>query len=415
VAGAAVLAGAWSVVSPAWAEPETKQPPAERPAPAAPPASGQKILIAPEGPLPKVPGTDIDDLSDGLREGCAFFNQPGIAAAVFRDTGIVAIGAAGVRELGKPERLTTSDAMHVGSVSKGMTATLVAMMVEEGKLRWEMTLAEAFPELAPKMSDGYRAVTLEQVMHHRGGVPAFTDGRAPEFAMVQQLKGDPKEQRAQFLGRLLAGQPQSKPGTQFTYSNADYAIAAGAVEAATGRRWEGLMEERVFGPLGMATAGFGWPATVAEPGAPHGHTMDGDALRAVPVDHPYRLPVALAPAGDIHCSIEDFAKYGQFHLRGILGEEDKLLRRESFAMLHKPMGEYAMGWVPARRGDHQLSWHNGSAGTFFALIQLDPESKTGVVIVTNSGTGDKACQTMSKNMMERYAPLKATKAEEAGH
>lgn len=339
--------------------------------------------------------------------------QPGIAAAVFRDSGIVAVAATGVRAMESDARITTRDRMHVGSCTKSMTAVIVGMLVEEGLLRWDMTLGEALPALAASMNESYRAVPLELMLHHRAGLPAFTAGAAPEFELTKDLKGSPAEQRLEFARRLLSRPPADAPGSHFVYSNADYAVAAVITEQATGKSWEDLLQQRLFEPLNMNDSGFGWPATPERPDQPLGHAAAADGLRPLPVDHAYHLPACLAPSGDVHCSIEDFARYGVFHLRGLhaldpLDGGRPLLSPRTFAKLHQPFGEYAMGWVAAKRGDAQLTWHNGSAGTFFALITLDPDRNCGVVVIANAGTGSKACEAVTKTLLDRFAPRTQT-------
>ncbi len=83
----------------------------------------------------------------------------------------MARGAVGLRRAGSDVAATTGDKFHIGSCTKSRTATLAAMLVEEGKLTWQTKLADVLPELAGSMHPDYRAVTLEQLLAHRAGVP----------------------------------------------------------------------------------------------------------------------------------------------------------------------------------------------------------------------------------------------------
>ena len=85
--------------------------------------------------------------------------------------------------------MTTNDVFHIGSDTKSMTATLTAMLIEEGKLRWDTTIADVFPELKGKMDKQYEAVTVEQLLTHRGGVPGAPPAAAWKRAWEQ--KGTP--------------------------------------------------------------------------------------------------------------------------------------------------------------------------------------------------------------------------------
>lgn len=332
-------------------------------------------------------------------------NQPAMAAAVFSSDEIIEINTVGVTRGDRDDarEVTVDDAFHIGSCTKAVTALMIATLVEEGVLWWDMPLEQALPDLAPDMDEDFKAVTLTQLLRHRAGIASYTDGNKPEFQRVRALTGTPMEQREALARLVLTAPPAERPGTRFVYSNAGYGIAAAIAEHATGKSWEELVRNRVFGPLGMDRAGFGWPATVEKPDAVMGHVPTGTVLMPLPVSHPYRIPAALAPSGDIHCSIRDLTAFAQANLAGIRGAND-LISHKNWMMLHQPEGEYAMGWVGARRGDGQISWHNGSAGTFFALMTLDPDLDCGVVVMSNSGNGEAACQELSRRLLAQHAP-----------
>src|SRR5262245_45560629 len=96
---------------------------------------------------------------------------PGLAGAIVVGDTVTEIGAVGVRKAGSPERLTVNDRFHMGSCTKSMTATLIAMLVEQGRLSWTTTIADVFPDLRERMHPDFRSVTLEQLLSHRAGVP----------------------------------------------------------------------------------------------------------------------------------------------------------------------------------------------------------------------------------------------------
>src|SRR5258705_10183619 len=105
----------------------------------------------------------------------------GMAAAVLRGERIIAQGAAGVRKRGTAERITLDDRFHLGSCTKAMTATLVAMLVEEGKVNWTTTLGELFADTVKPMHPAWEKVTLRQVLAHRAGLRFEPDGLAQVF------------------------------------------------------------------------------------------------------------------------------------------------------------------------------------------------------------------------------------------
>src|SRR5262249_21936799 len=140
---------------------------------------------------------------------------------------------------------------HIGSCTKAMTATLIAMLVEEHKLRWEMTIAEGLPKLAASIDRSYRDVTLAQLLSHWGGIPANGNQDQPA--------GPVTEQRLSYIRQVLSQPSPVGPCKQWVYSNAGYVIAAAIAEQAARSSWEDLMQRRIFRPLRMTTAGFGPP------------------------------------------------------------------------------------------------------------------------------------------------------------
>lgn len=370
---------------------------------------------APQAPADDKAKPAIENLDEYLAGVAAEYQQPGIAAAVFNHSRILAIGVAGVRQLGQPDELLITDHLHIGSCTKAITSTMIATLVEEGVIWWDMPMEKALPDMAPEMNEAFRTATLAQFLEHSAGLPAFTSGNAPEFELLKGIEGSPREQRKEFTRRLLSRAPDYAPGSASVYSNADYAVAAAVAESISGVAWEDLITQRVFLPLAMDDSGFGWPATPDNPNQPFGHIAGPQGISPLPLDHPYRLSPTLAPAGDVNCSIEDFATFAQFHLAGILGllpqepgEEKARISQQQFIKMHLSTGQFAMGWLSARRGDSQLTWHNGSAGTFFSLMTLDPDDDIGVVVITNAGTGGKACENATRTLMDRFAPMPKT-------
>src|SRR5438477_2810764 len=130
------------------------------------------------------------DVSALLAPIIAKHDVPGMAAAVVQSGEIVAVGVAGVRTRGKGDKIAAADKFHIGSDTKAMTAMLCGILVDEGKLKWGQTLGETFPELKKSMHAQYQAVTLEQLLTHRGGAPADIT-KDSLWGKLWQYKGTP--------------------------------------------------------------------------------------------------------------------------------------------------------------------------------------------------------------------------------
>ncbi len=280
---------------------------------------------------------------------------PGMAAAVIRNGDTVALGVAGVRTRGKPDPVAAADCFHIGSDTKAMTAMLCGILVDEGKLKWGQTLGETFPELKKSMHAQYQAVTLEQLLTNHGGAPGELE-KDEVWSKLWQHKGTPTSARRLLLEGVTSQPSAATPGEKFIYSNAGYAMAGHMAEQVTGKSREDLLREKIFRPLGMTTAGFGAPGTRAKNDQPRGHKADGSPVEPGPgADN----PVAIGPAGIVHCSIEDWAK---FIAANLPSAKTKLVKPETLEKLHTPApGEpkYAMGWIIA---DGQ-PWAGGPALT----------------------------------------------------
>src|SRR3954452_2316694 len=136
------------------------------------------LLAAPLGGAMAAPAPPPDHLDSLLRPIRQKYDLPALAGAVVTSEGLIAAGAVGVRKYGTDIPVTVRDQFHLGSCTKSMTATLIATLVEEGKLSWDTILAQAFPDLVDLMNPAYRSVTLEQLFAHRGGFASY-DGTYP--------------------------------------------------------------------------------------------------------------------------------------------------------------------------------------------------------------------------------------------
>lgn len=316
---------------------------------------------------------------------------PGLAAAVVRGGRTVAVGAVGVRKAGSEESVTLSDKWHIGSCTKSMTAALAGMLVEEGRLGWNTTLAEMFAPLASRMQPEWRGVTLVQLLAHHGGGPPDLNEDGLWSRLWGRVQEPPREQRAYLTRELLTKhKPVAAPGTKYVYSNAGYALVGHAIEERLDRPWEVVLRRRLFRPLGMGSAGFGAPATVGAVDQPWGHKV-GDDGALTPVSPGLRgdNPAAIGPGGTVHCTIGDLARYAAWQLGGARGKSS-LLGPETFTKLHTPYAAdsgYACGWVVTNRpwGGGTVLTHNGSNTMFFAVMWIAPEKNFAVVVCTNLG------------------------------
>jgi CubicO group peptidase (beta-lactamase class C family) len=323
-------------------------------------------------------------------------NVPGMAAVTFTRDAQTGRAASGVRRVGDTAPLTGDELWHLGSETKAMTATMIATLVQQGRLSWHSRPVKVLPELAGHARRAYRRVTLQQLLSHRAGIRPWES--ATEFP--KHMAGSATRQR-RLAARSLLGSKPIGPVGRFRYSNGGYVLAAAMAERVTGRSWEHLMQERLFGPLGIGAV-TGWPLD-AGAGQPAGHILRGGAYAPVTPSQ-YRLPVFLRPAGDVSLTLHDYVRFAQLHLGA---QNPAIVSAATLARLHAPTGRYALGWVVQGTGAARVLAHEGSAGTFDAVIVLVPARSAGVIAVTNAGgvAADKAIVDLALKLARALQPM----------
>ena len=342
-------------------------------------------LAAPQAPAPDATkGASIEARIESIR---AAAGVPALGGALVTLDGLARVWVAGTRRAGGEERVTADDLWHLGSCTKSMTATLIALLVTRGDLAWDTPLGESLPELATQMDVDFLDVTLVDLVCHRAGIRANPSNLGKLVFDLSSLV----EQREEVALVVLSNPPVHPPKGNFLYSNTGFILAGHLAEVATGKPWEELIRTLLFEPLGMASAGFGAPGTEESCDQPRGHGASGTPVEPGPrADNPR----VLGPAGTVHASLADWAKYVQLHLRGARADVkvgEITLARETFARLHAPYPgkdpKYGYGWVfekPAWvTGGGSGFWHNGSNTMWYCVTWLEPEKGMAVLVAAN--------------------------------
>lgn len=326
---------------------------------------------------------DRKAVREALSTALKKYDVPALGVAVITPGGEV-VEVAGVRKRGDDVKATAYDQWHLGSDSKAMTAMLLAVLVNKKLVRYDSTLAEVFPDLAGKMHEDFKPVTLEQILRHRSGLRA----NLPMSWHIFPAKGPTREQRQKATATLLADKPELKPGSKFHYSNAGYTIAGHVAERVGKASWEELMKQHIFEPLQMKSAGFGAPGSKEHVDQPWPHRDGG---KPVPPGPNADNPEVISPAGRVHCSLPDWAKFAKEVLRGAEGK-DGLLPASAYRKLVEPAeGEdyTAGGWIAGKSRHGPLLSHDGSNTMNHCTAILFPKPGVAVLVTCNQG-GDAA-------------------------
>lgn len=326
---------------------------------------------------------------------------PALAGVVSDTDGLVAQFASGVRRAGASEPVTLDDRWHIGSNTKAMTAALFARMVEADRGAWSSTLPSLFPDL--KLDPAWSQITLEQLMAHRAGI---SDAPVMGQGWMMRAHGDTRPldlQRTEIASRVLGAPPTGKPGV-FEYGNLNFILAGAAIERLSGMSWERTIQERLFSPLGVTSAGFGAPKGVA----PWGHVAAGGDFRGIDPAGPSDNPPVLGPAGTLHMTLADHARFARLFLK-----PTSLLTPDSVRRLSTPFPAadppaYGMGWMvlgsrPWSHGD--VLAHEGSNTFWHEVVIIAPARGVAIITVCNAGreASKQAAVRLAQGLQKAYA------------
>ncbi len=366
-------------------------------------------------------------------------NIPGMSALVLQGDRIVAQGVAGVRKLGNATPIALGDEFEICSCAKAMTASLVALLAEEGRLTLHTTLGEIFSATVKDLSPAWEKVTLQQLLDHQAGL---TDQHMIRFLTSVMFSSSPTQQRLSFARKILAHPPDYPPGGKAVYNSADYMIVAAALETLTGRTWEELIRQKLFAPLGITTAGFGPPGISGQVVQPWGHGPRRLLYVNLPgaTDHPIDpgsclsadYPMAAEPAGLVHMSVHDWATFVGWQLRGAPANPSRdpaFLTPQSFDQLQVAVGGpifaspsaqspmqgagYVSGWFTdikpwakgPRPGDSgRVLFHQGDNGRWNCVVWIAPEIDFAVVVACNRTAMWSECDRVVAALIREFAP-----------
>lgn len=352
--------------------------------------SGRAVAqTSPAAPAKVAPDQLIQDLRRDSKAAA-------LAGMAFNRDGILWQGVAGVRRADQPDLATLEDPWHLGSNTKAMTATVYARLVEKGQAKRGATVPELFPDLRPNPS--WATTTIEQLMSHRAGV---SDRTLLDPSWLIASRTDPRpvrDQRRALAAKVFAAPPTGKPAS-FEYANANFILAGAAIERIADAPWEDVIKTELFDPLDMPSAGFGAPLGEA----PWGHSRDGQPLDPTGISD---NPPALGPAGTVHVSLGDYAKF----VRLFMGDPKGFLTPESIRWLTTPPTDearsYALGWgtfKAAPWNQKPALFHEGSNTLWHLVCLVSPENGTAVVTATNDDArGTKAAQTLALELIKRF-------------
>ena len=327
---------------------------------------------------------------------------PGMAIAVVEDGKIALARGYGVRKLGAPEPVDADTIFPTGSTGKAVTAVALAILVDEGKLRWDDKVIDHLPDF--RMHDPWvtREMTVRDLLVHRSGLGLG----AGDLLFVPRTS----RSRTDVVRALRHIKPATSFRSGYAYDNILYVVAGELVAAVSGQSWESFIRDRVFRPAGMKNSVSHEDERFANPNRAQPHARIGGRVRGLGEQQvlPERegLGQVAAPAGGLSSSASDLARWLQVQLaQGALPEgEGKRLYSETVARdmwtpqvltpirpLPAPIAEitpqfsaYALGWNVQDYRGVKLVQHGGAVFGVLTMVVLVPDHKLGFSLQINS-------------------------------
>lgn len=262
------------------------------------------------------------------------YNVPALAVGHLQERKLTT-KLVGVRKSGDSTPIEKNDKFHLGGIATTLTATLAASLIRKGILSWNTTMQEVFSDINIHPQNQHTTISM-LTAHTAGLMPGSSSAEyGIWWSTFRNASVTAVEARRRFAEYMLQQAPQGTPGVTATWSNPGYIIIAAVMEIRTTRSWEELMQE-LFQELGMTGCGFGVQpessrSSVENPW-PHTTSSEGPVPELPDALHGDN-PAAVWPALGVHCTMESFGNFLQYHLDGYYGRPTSLLARDDFEML----------------------------------------------------------------------------------
>ncbi|MEO1083486.1 MAG: serine hydrolase [Acidobacteriota bacterium] len=331
----------------------------------------------------------LDGFAEVVEKAVADFNVPGVGLAVVRGGEVVFAEGFGFRDVEKELPMTADSLFAIGSTTKAMVATVLAMQAEEGLLDWDEPLVRHIPSFRLEDPMVTARVSPRDLVTHRTGLPRHD-------MLWYNAEG---VGRASLIDRFEHLELTADLRERWQYNNLMFVTAGYLSGQLDGRRWEETVRARLFEPLGMERSNFSVETSKTDPdhALPY-RENDDDALERIP----FRNIDLAGPAGSVNSSVREMAKWLAFNLSGGMAGGTRLLEASSLADVHAPhmtfasgpspesrvsQQAYGMGWgVEVYRG-HRRIQHGGGIDGFITAVSLYPDDDLGIVAFTNRGSG----------------------------
>jgi CubicO group peptidase (beta-lactamase class C family) len=344
------------------------------------------LLTVASGGVARAQEAPLQGFDDYVNKALKDWEVPGVAIAIIKNDTVLYAKGYGVRKLGDPAPVDEKTLFAIGSASKAFTAASIAMLVDEGKVKWDDPVTKHLSGF--QLFDPYatRELSVRDVLSHRSGLE-----RGDLLWYGSSYDRDEVVRRVRYL----------KPGwsfrSRFGYQNIMFLTAGQIIPRVTGKSWDDFVRDRIFTPLGMTSTNTTVTALKSFDNVATPHDKFDGKVQPVP----WRNIDNIGPAGSINSNVVDMAQWVRLQLGAGKYKNEQLLSSGAIKEMHMPQTviriegaaekinpethfmNYGLGWFLQDYRGRKVVQHGGNIDGMSALVAMIPEEKLGLVILTN--------------------------------
>src|SRR5262249_52053109 len=323
----------------------------------------------------------LQGLDDYITKAMQDWEVPGLALAVVKNDAVVLAKGYGVRKLGETTPVNEKTLFAIGSSSKAFTAASLAMLVDDGKIKWDDPATKYLPGF--QLYDPYATheLTVRDLLAHRCGLDRG------DLMWYGSGYG-----RQEVLRRIRYLKPSSSFRSKFGYQNIMFLAAGQILPTVAGKTWDEFVKDRIFKPLGMTASNTSTEALSGQDNVATPHDKVEEKIEPIP----WRNIDNIGPAGSINSNVVDMAQWVRLQLGEGVYNKQRLLSSGSVSEMHMPQTiirlegtqaklnpethfmAYGLGWMLQDYRGKKLVQHGGNIDGMSALVAMIPEEKLGL-------------------------------------
>ena len=326
--------------------------------------------------------TTYKELDQYIKKAVNDFEMPGLTVGILKNNEVVFVEGYGFRNTKTKKKVDENTIFGIASCTKTMTAACIAILVDEGKLKWEDKVIDHYPGF--KVYDPYitREMTIRDLLCHRSGYQTF-DGDLLWYGTDYS--------RAEVVERLSKRENPYSFREKFGYSNVMFIATGEVIYHVTGEIWDEFINDKIFDPLEMnraitSNSGFNETMNIAWP------HLEGKPMGFLNYDNS-------GPAASVNTSVSDLLKWVQLMLNKGQWNDTSIFSTDQYYQLVAPQtlldaggaekvggthfSAYGLGWFMKDYKGRKIIQHGGGLPGFHSKVVFIPEDSIGYVILAN--------------------------------